>query len=147
MHEIKLVRLRSGEDILSVYKEDLETEMVMLKDPMTIIFKRLPTGQSVLMISPWLPVELIQDNTATIYTDDILTVIEPKSVLIEHYIKMVNNLNQFIDDDDNMLRRHLSELEDDMEEDLEEDMEDDLGEEDLEEVLEALKEKKSNNIH
>jgi len=139
MHEIKLVRLRSGEDILSVYKEDLETEMVMLKDPMTIIFKRLPTGQSVLMISPWLPVELIQDNTATIYTDDILTVIEPKSVLIEHYIKMVNNLNQFIDDDDNMLRRHLSELEDDMEEDLEE--------EDMEEILEALKEKKSNNIH
>lgn len=139
MHEIKLVRLRSGEDILSVYKEDLETEMVMLKDPMTIIFKRLPTGQSVLMISPWLPVELIQDNTATIYTDDILTVIEPKSVLIEHYIKMVNNLNQFIDDDDNMLRRHLSELEDDMEEDLEE--------EDVEEILEALKEKKSNNIH
>lgn len=139
MHEIKLVRLRSGEDILSVYKEDLETEMVMLKDPMTIIFKRLPTGQSVLMISPWLPVELIQDNTATIYTDDILTVIEPKSVLIEHYIEMVNNLNQFIDDDDNMLRRHLSELEDDMEEDLEE--------EDVEEILEALKEKKSNNIH
>lgn len=139
MHEIKLVRLRSGEDILSVYKEDLETEMVMLKDPMTIIFKRLPTGQSVLMISPWLPVELIQDNTATIYTDDILTVIEPKSVLIEHYIKMVNNLNQFIDDDDNMLRRHLSELEDDMEENLEE--------EDVEEILEALKEKKSNNIH
>ena len=138
MHEIKLVRLRSGEDILSVYKEDLETEMVMLKDPMTIIFKRLPTGQSVLMISPWLPVELIQDNTATIYTDDILTVIEPKSVLIEHYIKMVNNLNQFIDDD-NMLRRHLSELEEDMEEDLEE--------EDVEEILEALKEKKSNNIH
>lgn len=138
MHEIKLVRLRSGEDILSVYKEDLETEMVMLKDPMTIIFKRLPTGQSVLMISPWLPVELIQNNTATIYTDDILTVIEPKSVLIEHYIKMVNNLNQFIDDDDNMLRRHLSELEDDMEEDLEED---------VEEILEALKEKKSNNIH
>ena len=139
MHEIKLVRLRSGEDILSVYKEDLETEMVMLKDPMTIIFKRLPTGQSVLMISPWLPVELIQDNTATIYTDDILTVIEPKSVLIEHYCKMVNDLNKYINDDEDTLRRHLAELE--------EDMEDDLGEEDLEEVLEALKEKKNNNIH
>ena len=139
MHNIKLVRLRSGEDILSVYKEDVETEMVMLKDPMTIIFKRLPTGQSVLMISPWLPVELIQDNTATIYTDDILTVIEPKSVLIEHYCKMVNDLNKYIDDDEDTLRRHLAELE--------EDMEDDLGEEDLEEVLEALKEKKNNNIH
>ena len=119
--------------------EDVETEMVMLKDPMTIIFKRLPTGQSVLMISPWLPIELIQNNMATIYTDDILTVVEPKSVLIEHYCKMVNDLNKYIDDDEDTLRRHLAELE--------EDMEDDLGEEDLEEVLEALKERKNNNIH
>jgi len=55
MHEIKLVRLRTGEDILSTYKEDAESEMVMLKDPMTIIFKRLASGQSMLMISPWLP--------------------------------------------------------------------------------------------
>lgn len=140
MHDIKLVRLRSGEDILSVYKEDVETEMVMLKDPMTIIFKRLPSGQSVLMISPWLPVELIQNNTATIYTDDILTVVEPKSVLIEHYCKMVNNLNKYIDDDEESLRSHLSELEDDM-------YDDDYDEEDIEEVLEALKEKKNNNIH
>jgi hypothetical protein len=139
MHEIKLVRLRTGEDILSTYKEDAESEMVMLKDPMTIIFKRLASGQSMLMISPWLPVELIENNTATIYTDDILTVIEPKTVLIEHYVKMVNDLNKYVNDDDNTLRRHLSELE--------EDMEDDLDEEDIEEVLEALKEKKNNNIH
>ena len=139
MHDIKLVSLRSGEDILSVYKEDVETEMVMLKDPMTIIFKRLPTGQSVLMISPWLPIELIQNNMATIYTDDILTVVEPKSVLIEHYCKMVNDLNKYINDDEDTLRRHLAELEDDME--------DDVDEEDLGEVLEALKEKKNNNIH
>ena len=139
MHEIKLVRLRSGEDILSGYKEDVETEMVMLKDPMTIIFKRLPTGQSVLMISPWLPIELIQDNTATIYTDDILTVVEPKSVLIEHYCKMVNELNKYMDEDEDTLRKHLAELE--------EDMEDELEDEDLEEVLEALKERKNNNIH
>ena len=139
MHNIKLVRLRSGEDILSGYKEDVETEMVMLKNPMTIIFKRLPTGQSVLMISPWLPIELIQDNTATIYTDDILTVVEPKSVLIEHYCKMVNELNKYMDEDEDTLRKHLAELE--------EDMEDELEDEDLEEVLEALKERKNNNIH
>jgi len=52
---------------------------------------------------------------------------------------MVNDLNKYVNDDDNTLRRHLSELE--------EDMEDDLDEEDIEEVLEALKEKKNNNIH
>jgi len=138
MHEIKLVRLRTGEDILSNYKEDSETEMVMLKDPMTVMFKRLPTGQSMLMISPWLPIELIENNTATIYTDDILTVVEPKPVLIEHYVKMVNNLNKYINEDNDMLKSHLADLEEDM---------DELEEEDIEEVLEALKEKKNSNIH
>jgi ribosomal protein L14E/L6E/L27E len=142
MHEIKLVRLRSGEDILSTYIEDTETEMVMLKDPMTIIFKRLASGQSVLMISPWLPVELIENNTATIYTDDILTVVEPKSVLIDHYFKMVNNLNKYVNDDTESLKNHLADLEDDMYDD---DL--DLEEEDVEEILEALKEKKNNKIH
>jgi len=62
MHEIKLIRLQSGEDIICTCHEDLETKMVMLKDPMTVIYKRIKNG-SILLISPWLPAELIEDNT------------------------------------------------------------------------------------
>ena len=135
MHDIKLVRLRNGEDIISTYYENAETEMVQLKDPMVVLFKRLPTGASMMMISPWLPIELIEDNIATIYTDDILTVVEPKKVLINHYIRMVNDLKKYNSQDNEILEKHLREMEDEMDED------------DEEEILEALKEKKNNNIH
>lgn len=135
MHDIKLVRLRNGEDIISTYYENVETEMVQLKDPMVVLFKRLPTGASMMMISPWLPIELIEDNIATIYTDDILTVVEPKKVLINHYIRMVNDLKKYNSQDNEILEKHLREMEDEMDED------------DEEEILEALKEKKNNNIH
>ena len=135
MHNIKLVRLRSGEDIISTYKEDAETEMVQLKDPMIVMFKRLPTGASMMMISPWLPVELIENNTATIYTDDILTVVEPKEILINHYVRMVNDLNKYMDQDNEILEKHLRDMEEEMDED------------DEEEILEALKEKKNYKVH
>jgi hypothetical protein len=138
MHDIKLVRLRSGEDIISTYKEDAETEMVQLKDPMVVMFKRLPTGASMMMISPWLPVELIENNTATIYTDDILTVVEPKEILINHYVRMVNDLNKYMDQDNEILEKHLRDMEEEMDED---------DEYDEEEILEALKEKKNYKVH
>jgi len=94
MHEIKLIRLQSGEDIICTCHEDLETKMVMLKDPMTVIYKRIKNG-SILLISPWLPAELIEDNTATIYTSDILTTVEPKLMVKNYYSKMVDSLEKF----------------------------------------------------
>lgn len=91
---IKIIRLQSGEDIIANYIEDEENDTVLLDKPMHVILKRMANGRSVMMMMPWLPVEIIKDNEAILYMSDILSVFEPREDLIEHYD---NVLNQFED--------------------------------------------------
>jgi hypothetical protein len=142
MPEIKLIRLQSGEDIICTCYEDLETKMVMLKDPMTVIFKRIKNG-SLLLIAPWLPAELIEDNSATIYTSDILTTVEPKLMIKDYYVKLVDNLEKFKKEEEDTLRQFL---EDDSEEGVYENEEED-EEDEIESILELHGTKKNIRLH
>jgi hypothetical protein len=87
---IKIVRLQTGEDVISTITEDMETDMVLLTNPMRMIVKRVETGQTVFMMMPWLPIEVIKEDSAIIYNSDIITRIEPKDSLVEYYQNMVN---------------------------------------------------------
>ena len=49
----------------------------------------MPTGQTVMMMMPWLPVELIKDNNALVYNSDIITIVEPKESMVEYYENLV----------------------------------------------------------
>ena len=49
-NNIKIVRLQSGEDIIADFIEDNDNDTVLLDNPMHIIFKRIPTGQTVMMM-------------------------------------------------------------------------------------------------
>jgi hypothetical protein len=86
---IKIVRLQTGEDIISSITEDVETDMVLLNNPMRMIIKRVQTGQTVFMMMPWLPIEVIKEDSAVIYNSDIITMVEPKDSLVEYYQNMV----------------------------------------------------------
>lgn len=143
MHEIKLIRLQSGEDIICTCHENLETKMVMLKDPMTVIYKRIKNG-SILLISPWLPAELIEDNTATIYTSDILTTVEPKLMVKNYYSKLVDSLEKFKKEEEETLRQFL---EDDSEGDVYDDELLDNEEDEIKEILELHGTKKNIKLH
>jgi len=143
MPEIKLIRLQSGEDIICTCHEDLQTKMVMLKDPMTVIYKRIKNG-SLLLISPWLPAELIENNTATIYTSDILTTVEPKLMVKNYYSKLVDSLDKFKKEEEETLRQFL---EDDSEEGVYEDELDDEEEDEIKEILELHGTKKNIKLH
>ena len=84
---IKLVRMQNGDDIIS---DILQTgNMVKLTNPMRLIFRRLPTGQTMMLIAPWLPNELIEEDHAIIANSDVLTFFSPKNKLVEYYNKMV----------------------------------------------------------
>ena len=87
-HNIKIIRLQSGEDIISDCVMSEDDYLVQLNHPMTLLFKRGAKG-TVMMMVPWLPLEVICDNIATITQDDILTFVEPKEDLIEYYGNMV----------------------------------------------------------
>ena len=141
---VKIVRLQSGEDIIASIIEDNESEMIMLDNPMHLIFKRTSQGTMMVML-PWLPIELIKDNIATIYSSDVLTIVEPKDALVEYYGNMINT-QQLKDMRDNTMVENLKEA-------LDESEEDDFTEEENEETLtkaeamEIIHRKRSNRLH
>jgi hypothetical protein len=89
MHNVKIIRMQTGEDIMASMIGEEEEETVLLEDPMRLIYRRMPTGQTVLMMMPWLPVELIKDNNALVYNSDIITIIDPKESMVEYYENLV----------------------------------------------------------
>lgn len=140
-NNIKIVRLQSGEDVICNYYADEENGQVLLGDPMHLIFKRLPTGKTVMVMMPWLPMEIIKDNSALIYDSDILTIVDPKDELIHYYNQ--NVFHSLDAAEGNSLAEQLLEDEDEFyNEDDEED-----AEMKVEELMEILQERKKNNLH
>jgi hypothetical protein len=132
---IKIVRLQTGEDIISKIIEDDESDMVLLSNPMRMIVKRVETGQSIFMMMPWLPIEVIKEDSAIIYNSDIITMFEPKDSLVEYYQSMVNESILSI------LKNEELSFDDETEED-EYNEEYELTEEELKEIEEYRKNKK-----
>jgi hypothetical protein len=90
MDNIKIIRLQSGEDIIASFEQ--EQYSITVKDPMSIIFKRLPTGKAMMMMIPWIPMEIVSHNVASIDNENILTVFEPKDALVVYYNKSIEDL-------------------------------------------------------
>lgn len=142
MHNVKLIRMQSGEDIMaSMIEHDGDT--VQLDDPMRLVFRRLPTGQTIMMMMPWLPIELVKENSATIFISDIITTIEPKDAMIEYYGKIVTKLLEDMSDSDEMLQSLLEQQDEEDEPKYEAD-DGALSENQLEQILKDLK---TNKLH
>jgi len=96
-----------------------------------------------MMMLPWLPIELIKDNTATIYSSNVLTIVDPKDALVEYYGNMINTeqLKQMRDD---TIVNNLKEALDDSDDDEEDDNEESLTKE---EAMEIIHRRKSNRLH
>jgi hypothetical protein len=137
-NNIKIVRLQSGEDVMADYHADEENGTVLLDNPMHIIFKRISNGQTVMMMMPWLPIELIKENNAIIYDSDILTIIEPKDDLINYYGQIVMSAQEKMENETNIFGDADDEDEDD--EEIQEEF-------DAEDFFEMMKEKKKNKLH
>jgi len=145
--EIKIVRIQSGEDIIAEVHSETDSDLLVLNDPMHIIFKRLSTGQTIMMMMPWLPVELINENIATVYTDEILTLMNPKEELVSYYKKAAEqarlrmneerSFNNFLEDDDELDGFDFAEGE-------EEDFVEEVTSEDMTSMMEA---KKTGRLH
>jgi len=137
--QIKIVRLQSGEDIIADCTAIEDSDTVLLNRPMHIVFKRVSTGRSVMMMMPWLPIELIKENSAIIYEADILTVIDPKDDLVEYYS------NAVCDEDvkhatKSSIRPQLFDGEDDDDGPTDAEL-------DEEELVELLKERRNSKVH
>lgn len=127
--------MQTGEDIMASMFEQEDSDQIQLNDPMRLVFRRMPTGQTVMMMMPWLPIELIKENTALIYSSDIITVIDPKETMIQYYDKLVERTIKDMAEADEMLQHLLEEQEQ------EEEQEETLPEQ-LQEFLQEFKSKK-----
>jgi hypothetical protein len=140
MIRTKLVRMKNGDDIIATIKQDeLNT---ILTNPMRLVFKRLPTGQVIMMLSPWLPVELLDEEHASIENDNVLTMIEPKMQLVEYYNRTVLAFNKLKMDFESKIDEYLIEQDD---EDEEEYYDEEMTAEDLKEAMEELSNFKKTN--
>lgn len=100
---IKVIRLQSGEDIIADIISD--GDYTILNNPMVVMVRRTPTG-SVMMMSPWLPVEVISDNIASINNSEIVTTINPRDSLVEYYLTRVGETNEDIEKSDFSLNEY-----------------------------------------
>jgi hypothetical protein len=128
--------MQSGEDIMASMFEDENSDQIQINDPMRIVFRRLPTGQTMMMMMPWLPVELIKENSALIYYSDIVTVVEPKESMIRYYDKLVERTLEEMVDSDKLIEDLLEENE---EKEIEENV--------MEEIVQQIKEVRNKKLH
>jgi hypothetical protein len=124
MDNVRIIRLKDGEDIITSYHLN-SNGIIEMYDPMTLFYKRLSAGKSMLLMSPWLPIELVQSNSACISMNEVLTIIEPRTALIEYYNNAVVEANEVVANftdqiDDSLLDEFDSNEEVDLEDDSEE---------------------------
>ena len=143
-HNIKILRLQNGEDLISDCVMSEDDYLVQLNNPMTLIFKRTMKG-TVMMMVPWLPLEVICDNIATITQDDILTFADPKDDLIEYYGNMVEQAAEAVAKNDvvlNTLKEELQYMRDEALEELEPDPQEGIKVKNILNELDAQRRKK-----
>lgn len=87
--------MQSGEDIVASYTHDIETNQATLKGPMRLVFRRLETGKTMMLMMPWLPVEVMMENVATVSQKDILTIVQPKAEFIEYYDNTITEIELY----------------------------------------------------
>jgi hypothetical protein len=129
--------MQTGEDIVATMQEEEDSDMIHLIDPMRLVFRRMPTGQTVMMMMPWLPVELIKENSAHVYSTDIITIVEPKEAMIRYYDKVVERVIGDMLSGDDKLDQLLADQED----------EEPSDEEIYEETLQHVQEVKNKKLH
>lgn len=135
----KILRLSTGEDIIGYCMLDDDSEIVLISNPMKVLLQRVAEAkQTVMIMMPWLPLELIEEDIATINYSDIITMVTPKASFIEYYDNMVDKYQSIVENRD----EELFEDEDGFDEDSSEDTVDSI----MDEVL-NFKQQKNQLLH
>lgn len=133
---IKILRLNTGEDIIANCIDDEANNTIVIGSPMRVVFRRLSeSSKTVLIMMPWLPLEIIEEDLAIINYQDIITVVEPKKSFIEYYNNMVDQYKvslQTLNDQD---------IFDEESEDEE------IDEDTMQEMIDLMKERKNKSLH
>jgi hypothetical protein len=94
MEAIKILRLKSGEDIIA-YLEQVDKLNFIVREPMVVLLKSdVRSGKQIIMMDHWLPAPLIQNNEAFITESEIVTILEPTSEFSEYFEGAVDSIHK-----------------------------------------------------
>lgn len=94
MESIKILRLKSGEDIIT-YFEQVDKNNIILRNPMAVLVKNdSRTGRQITLMDNWLPVQLIKTNEAFITEQLIVTIMEPSAEFSEYFENAIISFNK-----------------------------------------------------
>jgi hypothetical protein len=114
---VRIVRLKNGQDILCNLLINEDKILVNLLDPMLMETQTYGKSQH-LMITDWLPSSLIKDNSTVIPITEVLCVMHPNDELVEYYNKMLkeNDNSLVVKDMDDLDEEEMSNMMEVMEE-------------------------------
>jgi hypothetical protein len=96
METIKILRMKSGYDLIGFVSEDL-THQVHIKKPMKISITVDPKDQQqFFVIQNWLPHQYFARDEVDLWQDDIMFVMEATESFKSYYIEMVHKLDKLI---------------------------------------------------
>ena len=90
---IQIIRLKNGEDIIGQVMDN--TSDYEIDQPMSVSVE-YHGRESGLVMHHWLPIQLIDKNTATIKKEDVLTTFHPNNEFKEYYKNTVKKLNDIL---------------------------------------------------
>lgn len=102
MSYIKILRLKSGEDIIGFVTPDEKNKKILnVRYPLNVIINyNYKKGNQELVMSYWLPVNLLEKNEANIPVSEILLVLEVKKSFKEYYLNFLNDFQNFEEEPD-----------------------------------------------
>lgn len=136
--DLKFIRLKTGEDIVATCMIDEDNGWVDMENPMRVIVSRMNlASKAVLAMMPWLPLELVANEYASVKLDDIITMVDLSDSFAEYYRNALEEWQQ-----------NTSPVDDPFGEDQGEDEEESPYEENvLQDILESLQDPKKRTIH
>lgn len=137
--DVKIIRLNTGDDIIGNCLFDDENSTLIIDSPMKVSVQRsIDFGRASLVMMPWLPLEIIEENIVTIDYDDVLTTIIPKKSFIEFYANTLEKYEALVNESGGEVDPFA---------DFEDDEGDDLDDEAIDALIEAMKQNKNRSIH
>ena len=82
---VRIVRMKSGEEIITDYK--VEDETAILKNPAILI----PTGQGQIAFMPWMMYAELENNTVKFHIENVLFDVAPQKELMNEYNKTIGS--------------------------------------------------------
>lgn len=96
MENIKIIRMKTGYDVIGFVSEDVNHQ-VHIKKPMKISITVDPKDQQqFFVIQNWLPHQYFSKDEVDIWQDDILFIIEATESFKTYYIEMIHKLDNLI---------------------------------------------------